>query len=326
MDRAGALTGRSRAQQELIGAVRGFAREHLDDEQVCVAVSGGADSLALAAAAVRAGLRVTGLVVDHQLQDGSAATAAWAARTVVGFGAQARVLTVRPDGPGGPEAAARRARYDALEQARDRQPVLLGHTLDDQAETVLLGLGRGSGARSLSAMTAWAAPWGRPLLRVRRETTRRACAAWGLEPWADPHNDDPRYTRVRVRHDLLPRFEEALGGGVAQALARTADQLRDDDAALTEWAARVYPDAVAEDRSAAVEVLADLPVAVGTRVLRRWLTEVGATEPASAVTRQVWALVVDWSGQGPVAVGGDAARRLVVTRRDARLRVEPQPR
>ncbi|MCK0439442.1 tRNA lysidine(34) synthetase TilS [Gordonia alkaliphila] len=325
MDRAGALTGRSRAQQEVIGAVRGFARDHLAGPEVAVAVSGGADSLALTAAAVRAGLTVTGLVVDHQLQDGSAATAAWAAATAVELGAQARVLTVRPDGPGGPEAAARRARYDALEQARGERPVLLGHTLDDQAETVLLGLGRGSGARSLSGMAPWAAPWGRPLLGVRRATTRQACADWGLAPWQDPHNADRRYARVRVRHDLLPRFEKALGGGVASALARTADQLRADDAALTEWADRVHAD-VCDGLDLAVDAAAALPGAVGTRVLRRWLAQVGATEPTAAVVAQVWALIVDWSGQGPVAIGGDAERRLVVRRSAGLLRAEYRPR
>lgn len=210
---------------------------------VAVAVSGGADSLALAAAvsyvAPRQGLTVHGLIVDHQLQEGSADVAATAAKQLEGLGIEdVRVLTVTVTGRGGPEAAARNARYKALRGA-GFPLVLLGHTLDDQAETVLLGLGRGSGPRSIAGMRDLDPPWGRPFLSVPRATTVAACEALGLTTWADPHNVDPAYTRVRLRREVLPLLEDVLHSGVAPALARTAAQLRDDTEALDTLAARL---------------------------------------------------------------------------------------
>ncbi|MFT3660197.1 MAG: tRNA lysidine(34) synthetase TilS [Gordonia sp. (in: high G+C Gram-positive bacteria)] len=301
----------------MIGAVGGFARRHLGTGRgipVCVALSGGADSLALTAASLRAGLRVRALVVDHGLQDGSGEVAERAAAAARDLGAAARVLTVTVDGPGGPEAAARTARYAALDEAREGLPVLLGHTLDDQAETVLLGLGRGSGARSLAGMAAWNAPWGRPLLGIRRSQTRRACTEWGLSAWDDPHNADPRYTRVRVRREALPLLDDVLGGGVPEALARTAEQLCDDADVLDDLAAELLARARTPDGLAASS-LRRAPRALRTRALRAWLVEIGAVEPSSKVVARVDALVADWRGQGGVAVGGDDEARLVVTRR-----------
>jgi tRNA(Ile)-lysidine synthase len=219
-----------------------------------VAWSGGADSTALLAAArdVARG-RVHAAVVDHGLQDGSAARSAALVARAAAEGVPAAVHAVTVDGPGGLEAAARRARYAALRAARPHldSPVLLGHTLDDQAETVLLGLGRGSGARSLAGMAPWDPPWLRPLLGLRRADTAAACRAQNLPVWDDPHNADSRFTRVRLRDEVLPLLEDVLAGGVAEALARTAAQLRDDggalDAAARELlagaAVHAYPDA-----------------------------------------------------------------------------------
>ncbi|GEM33970.1 tRNA(Ile)-lysidine synthase [Nocardia neocaledoniensis NBRC 108232] len=205
---------------------------------VVVGLSGGADSLALLAAAVVEAGDVTAVVVDHQLQPGSGEVAAGAAAQALALGCiDAVVVPVEVGRNGGAEAAARAARYAALESVRAGRPVLLGHTLDDQAETVLLGLARGSGGRSIQGMAAWNEPWGRPLLGVRRAQTRQMCADLGIEPWEDPHNLDPAYTRVRVRTEVLPLLEAVLGGGVAQALARTADQLRDDGEVLDALAA-----------------------------------------------------------------------------------------
>ncbi len=144
---------------------------------------------------------------------------------------------------GGPEAAARAARYAVLEAARGDAPVLLAHTLDDQAETVLLGLGRGSGARSIAGMRVGDPPWYRPLLAERRSLTHAACAELGLTPWDDPHNTDRRFTRVRLRTEVLPLLEDVLGGGVAEALARTAAALREDTDALDDLADRALDDA-----------------------------------------------------------------------------------
>jgi tRNA(Ile)-lysidine synthase len=232
-----------RAVRDALAALPEAARR----APLVVGCSGGADSLALtlAAAAVRGPDDVRAVVVDHRLQEGSAERAAATVALLAERGIAARVHAVDVTGPGGIEAAARRARQTALCAARPHadSPILLGHTLDDQAETVLLGLGRGSGARSLAGMRRWDPPWLRPLLTVRRTTTRAACA--GLEVWDDPHNADPRFTRVRLRHEVLPLLEDVLSGGVAEALARTAEQLRDDVDALDAVAAQLLAAACA---------------------------------------------------------------------------------
>lgn len=309
----------------MIGAVRSFAARFAGADRVCVALSGGADSLALTAAAVRAGLAVHAVVVDHRLQDGSGDVAERAAAAARRLGASAEIRAVTVDGPGGLEAAARLARYAALDDARGTLPVLLGHTLDDQAETVLLGLGRGSGARSLAGMREWSRPWGRPLLHIRRAQTRAACAGWALPAWDDPHNEDPRFARVRIRNEVLPLLDDVLGGGVADALARTAAQLQDDVDALGRVADELLQDC-AYGRVLDLSPLVGVSAALRTRVLRAWLLSVGTTEPSFRVVKAVDALVTDWHGQGPIAVGGDGEARLVVTRRASELRVKRVPR
>ncbi|GGP35885.1 tRNA lysidine(34) synthetase TilS [Saccharothrix coeruleofusca] len=282
-------------------AVRRFLLEHRP-ERVTVAVSGGADSLALAAVTAKLAPGARAVVVDHGLQPGSAEVAARAARTCAELGLAAEVRTVVVDGPGGPEAAARRARYAALRP--ERGLVLLGHTRDDQAETVLLGLGRGSGPRSIAGMRPLDPPWGRPLLGVPRAATAAACAELGLEPWTDPHNADPAFTRVRLRTEVLPLLEDVLQGGVADALARTAAQLREDCDALDELAAAFDGDCCA------VGDLDGLPAALRRRVLRRWLLAEGVPELSDSHLRSVDALVGDWRGQGGVwLAGGFVARR-----------------
>ncbi|WP_199431644.1 tRNA lysidine(34) synthetase TilS [Qaidamihabitans albus] len=284
--------------------------------ELYVAVSGGADSLALTEAAAHAGhrlgLRVCALVVDHGLQPGAAEVAATAAATARELGADdARVLTATVSGRGGPEAAARKARYGALRRAlagRDSL-VLLGHTRDDQAETVLLGLGRGSGPRSVAGMRSLDPPWGRPLLDVPRQVTRDACAALGVEPWTDPHNSDPRFTRVRLRTEVLPLLEDVLSGGVAGALARTAAQLREDADALDALAAELL-DRARSGTELDVEVLAPAAPALRRRALRGWLLAGGVLELTDPHLRAVDALVGEWRGQGEVWLpGGFAAHR-----------------
>nr|WP_212763431.1 tRNA lysidine(34) synthetase TilS [Gordonia araii] len=321
----------------MTAAVAAFADRYLEGRRsVCVALSGGPDSLALTAAAVCTDLNVTALIVDHGLQPRSSAVAREAADAAEGLGAGAIVLPVTVGTDGGMEAAARTARYAALEEARAGRPVLLGHTLDDQAETVLLGLARGSGPTSLSGMRPWRAPWGRPLLALRRADTVAACAQWGLSPVADPHNTDPRFTRVRVRTEVLPLMDEVLGGGVREALARTADLLAADNELLDELAGELARTCVAGD-GLAVGPLEQAPAALRTRVLHRWLGAIrGADDAESArppragptqpVVAAVDALVSDWRGQGPVAVGGDQSSRVVVERVDGVLRLAIQPR
>ena len=246
---------------------------------VTVAVSGGPDSLALALAVVAVGRPGRSITVDHGLQDGSAEQAAAAAALIQGLGFDGTVVRVDVTGPGGPEAAARRARYAALAE-HAAGPVLLGHTMDDQAETVLLGLGRGSGPRSIAGMRAWTPPWGRPLLGVRRADTAAACADAGLKPWNDPHNADPAFTRVRLRHEVLPLLDDVLGGGVVPALARTAELLADDLAGLDEVAEDAM-DGALEDGALLTRVLRRRPAAVRRRVLRSWAAGAGA-EPLTS--------------------------------------------
>jgi tRNA(Ile)-lysidine synthase len=223
------------------------------------------------------------------------------------------------------EAAARRARYAALDAARAGAPVLLGHTLDDQAETVLLGLARGSGGRSIRGMAAFDAPWGRPLLDVRRDTTWGMCSDLGLSPYVDPHNDMIDFTRVRLRKEVLPLLEDVLAGGVAAALARTAAQLREDGELLDALAA----DLLSRCRGAAgasglsTGVLAEAPAALRRRAVRAWLLVEGVTGLTQTHLHAIDALVVAWRGQGPVAVpGGTYEARLVVSRDHGRLALE----
>ena len=241
-------------------AVRAAVRTCLADlapgERVVVALSGGPDSLALTAAVVAVGAELglicEAVVVDHQLQAGSGEVARSAAEQARILGcADARVVAVEvasASGSGGPEAAARAARYAALDAVAAEQPpaaaILLGHTREDQAETVLLGLARGSGTRSLAGMAARSGCYRRPLIELPREVVAAAAreaavADPRLEPWTDPHNSDSGFARVRVR-DILPVLEAALGPGIVEALARTATLAREDADALDAWAERVW--------------------------------------------------------------------------------------
>ncbi len=297
-----------------------------EGDLVLIACSGGPDSLALVAAtawsAPRAGMRMQAVVVDHGLQAGSDAVAGDARRTCDLLGVPAEVIRVEVGRAGGPEAAARDARYAALAATAERldaATVLLGHTLEDQAETVLLRLARGSGARSLAAMSRRNGLWRRPLLDLPRAVVR-AAAVEALEPlgrsaWADPHNEDPAFARVRVRH-VLPELDTAVGGGAVPGLVRSADLLRDDADALDGWAHEVTDRIVSEDageRSADCSELQGLPAAIRTRVIRLMALAVGAPgeDLGHDHVRTVEALIVDWHGQGAVSLpGGVSASRV----------------
>ncbi len=333
-------------------AVRTALADLPEGATVLVACSGGADSLSLAAAtawvAERGGMRAGAICVDHGLQAGSAQRARSAAAVLCGLGLDP-VVTVHLDasrGPDGPEGNARSARYAALTASAARvgaAAVLLGHTLDDQAETVLLGLARGSGPRSLSGMADRSGLVRRPLLALRRDVVRAALPA-GLTPWEDPHNEDAAYARARVRHRVLPVLEAELGPRVAEALARTAGLARADADALDAQAAaflavpasphaevdhgevglpdpresRFLHDQQSEGGGLDVGGLAELPRAVRWRVLRLAAIAAGSppTDLTAAHVAAVDALVTAWRGQAGIDLPGG----LRATRRDGVLR------
>ncbi|MBL7254449.1 tRNA lysidine(34) synthetase TilS [Paractinoplanes lichenicola] len=342
-----------------VAAVRLAVRRALPaDGLVLVACSGGADSLALAAAARFVGRSVGLVTVDHGLQAGSAARAADVAAWASSAGLEpVTVETVSVDGlPGGPEAAARTARYAALEAAAARAgaaAVLLGHTRDDQAETVLLALARGAGPRGLAGMPARKGIFVRPLLDVARADTRKACAAQGLVPWEDPHNSDPAFARSRVRGTALPALVEALGPAVVANLARSALMIAADNEALDALAAEALwktedglwtTEADELDSGVAsadtslggrgrrrllgtpkrppleISELSGMRPALRRRVLHRWARELGA--PGSALSHRhveaLDALVTQWHGQGAVHLPGGIQ---VIRERGALVRV-----
>ncbi len=286
---------------------------------VVIGCSGGPDSLALTAAvawcltrAVRTGTAAPGVrvaIIDHQQQPGSAAVAAGAAAQVRSLGLEPAVIPVQVEPTGdGPEAAARAARQQVWELL-DPAEIWLGHTRDDQAEQVLLGLARGSGTRSLSGIWPRRGRYLRPLLDLTRQQTLAGCAEFDLEPWQDPHNQDPTYLRSAVRTQLLPVLEQVLGAGVPAALARTADLCREDAQALDGWAATVL-EAQPPGPQLAVDALTGLPVAVGTRVLRAWTQAQAGCSPSASQTRALWQLVAQWRGQGPVDLPGCRVHRV----------------
>ena len=294
-----------------VAAVRRGVRRALADVEpgmtVVVACSGGADSMALLAATVfegrKAGWRVVGATIDHGLQDASAELAARVVGQMAALGADETFSArVHVEGAGiGPEAAAREARYavlDEIAQRLDAPVVLLGHTRDDQAETVLMGLTRGSGGRSLAGMRRGFGRYRRPLLDVSRAETVAACRAEGIDFWSDPHNDDPAYTRSRIRTRVLPVLEQELGPGVAETLARTADQLRLDMEHLDDEADALLAQAAGPE-GLDVPLLAGSPAPIRRRVLR--LAALAAGAPASELFHDhvlaLEALVTDWHGQ-----------------------------
>jgi tRNA(Ile)-lysidine synthase len=227
----------------------------------------------------------------------------------------------------GPEAAAREARYAAIAaEAGADEDVLLGHTLDDQAETVLLGLARGSGTRALAGMPPRRGRFVRPLLGVRAAVTRAACAELGLEPWLDPHNADARFARVRARREVMAVLEAQLGPGIAESLARTAELTRADADLLDELAARELASQPGGD-GLDCAWLASLPDAISNRVLLGWLRRSGGSDLSAAHLASVRRLVAAWRGQQWVEVPGlRVARtggRLVVRDPLAELPAEP---
>lgn len=291
--------------------IRKSVKPWVSGETILFGCSGGTDSMALAAALLKESnnSKIIPVVVDHGLQSNSAEIAAQTVAKLKELG-YSEVATARAnvEVTDGLEASARRARYLIFKQFIDSyQPkyFMLAHTLNDQAESVLLGLARGSGARSLSAMATVNNIFVRPLLKNTRAQTAAACIEAGIKVWDDPHNLDERFARVKVRRNLLPIFEENLGPGITEALARTADLLRDDADALDDFANQYFSQADASNLD--VAELERLPKAIRTRVLRLAIYKAGAPSGMLSADHiaSAEALISDWHGQKEVSLPGN---------------------
>jgi tRNA(Ile)-lysidine synthase len=307
-------------------AVRTWLEKYEAGDTVLVAVSGGADSLALAHAlsveAEKLAMTVIGVTVDHQLQAASSTQAQKVVEQLSTFGLTCLIKKVTVDIKEGLEASARKARYEALSEVAQQEKavaVFLGHTKDDQAETVLLGLARGSGTRSLSGMAHHNGIYVRPLLEITRNQNEEFCKEVGLEYWNDPHNQDSQYARVRVRTEALAVLEKTIGPGISDALARSAHLLRDDADALDHWAKREEIHLDLHDLDCAH--LESLPRAIRTRILRAAIYAAGA--PSGSVSADhvgaVEALISAWKGQGALNLPGGVK----VERISGRLSLSP---
>jgi tRNA(Ile)-lysidine synthase len=288
-------------------AVKPFLNELEAGDTFLVAVSGGADSLALAAAlfteSKNLALNPIAITIDHQLQENSYQQAVKVSEQLKEFGySEVLIEKVMVSLESGLESGARDARYAALDKSAQEKKavkVFLGHTRDDQAETVLLGLARGSGARSLSGMAPVNGIYTRPFLAITRAETEAACKEFNLNFWNDPHNLNTEFTRVKVRREVIPYLEEHLDPGISRALVRSAALLRDDADALDQWA-------VEEAVDLDCERLSQLPRAIRTRIIRKAALEAGAT-PGQLTFEQVGAidaLISAWKGQGAVSLAG----------------------
>ena len=310
-------------------AVKPFLLECEAGDNIIVAVSGGADSLALAYAILKEAtplaLSVIAVTIDHQLQENSSAQAKKVQTQLKELGYEKVIIEkVVVDTKPGVEAGARNARYQALNSISEKEKaakIFLGHTRDDQAETVLLGLARGSGTRSLSGMAVANGKYIRPLLSITRDETEKACEEIGIDFWIDPHNSNTDFSRVKVRMEIIPIMEEKIGPGIADALARSAAILRDDADAL---------DAIADSEIVGLnlgdldcEHLASLSRAIRTRVIRRAIYAAGA--PTGSISwdhvRSVEALITSWRGQGALNLPGGVK----VERISGRLSLLAQP-
>ena len=297
---------------DLRNAVRPFLENLTAGDSAIVAVSGGADSLALAYALIKEApnlaITLIAVTIDHQLQTGSGEQAKKVQEQLKSMGYQEVIVEkVSVVEKSGVEADARTARYaalDAIAHAYGASKIFLGHTRDDQAETVLLGLARGSGTRSLSGMATVNGKYARPFLQLTRLQTVAACEEAAITPWNDPHNANEKFSRVRVRNKVMPVMEEEIGPGIAAALARSAAILRDDADALDEMAQAVISRVDLSDLDCAA--LAELPRAIRSRILRAAIYAAGA--PSGSVSADhlsgVEALVTSWRGQGEASLPG----------------------
>ena len=307
-------------------AVRHWLEKFEAGDTVLVAVSGGADSLALSHAlnveAEKLAIKVIAVNVDHQLQPGSSQQSEKVVKQLLDFGLKCIIKKVSVEIKDGLEASARKFRYQALDESVHEEnaiAVFLGHTKDDQAETVLLGLARGSGTRSLSGMSNHSGIYVRPLLDISRKQSEEYCAEVGLDFWNDPHNSDTQFARVRVRTEAMPILEKTIGPGISDALSRSAQLLRDDADALDQWAKA--EESALDLSDLECRHLESLPKAIRTRILRSAIYAAGA--PSGSVSAEhvsaVEALISAWKGQGALNLPGGVK----VERISGRLSLSP---
>lgn len=344
----------ARVLERVTAAVRAHAMVE-PGRTVVVAVSGGADSLCLLHAMVRLRrllrVRVACFHFDHRLRAGSERDAAYvrgqARRLGVPF-----VLRRADSGPArgeSVEAWARTARYQALFEVVEETTAVaaaVGHTADDQAETVLMALLRGGGLEALTGMEPVSPPVVRPLLGVSRAETEAFCRALRLRPRIDPMNDDPSYLRVAIRRDILPLVSERAGRDVRQAVVRTAGLLRQDARLLERLASEAAEAVVVRDpgppsgppegppvRRLRAEALAALPRPLAGRVVREALLDLGCV-PEAAHVAAVLDLAGNRTGARATLPGGLLARRETgyvalsrpsPGRHDAAAAARPQP-
>ena len=288
-------------------AVRPFLEKMEAGDRIVVAVSGGSDSLALAYAlsmeVKKFALQLSAVTIDHQLQDGSMRQAESVVSQMSTLGIDCAIEKVTVNITEGLEASARKARYEVFEKL-NVTAIFLGHTHNDQAENVLLGLARGSGTRSLSGMAEVNGKYIRPFLSITRDQTVSACSEIGLVPWQDPHNQDLQFVRVRVRKESLPTLEKTIGPGISEALVRSAQLMRDDADALDQWTEQEILGLDLHDLDCTY--LIGLPRAIRSRIIRRAIYLAGC--PSGALTAEhvsaVEALICAWNGQGPAHLPG----------------------
>ena len=291
-----------------------FEREGISNQTVLVGLSGGADSLALLAAvafeAKKFSIEAVSVIVDHGLQKDSAEIAETSKTISESLGVRALVKKVSVGSKGGVENAARDARFEAFAETREElgaKYVALGHNLNDQAESVLLGLMRGSGPRSIAGMSEvsdWAL---RPLLSLAREQLRQACKDQGLQFWDDPHNEDPKFARVEIRR-LLADLETKGSGGVIQSLSRTAEQMQESEEIIAPLIDAILKK-IENNQAVEVQILENLNGAYRRRVIHR-LGQLNGSELARVHVLEIEKLVTNWHGQKSLNLPGITVSRV----------------
>jgi tRNA(Ile)-lysidine synthase len=305
-----------------IADARRAIREHFagaelqSTKSVLLAVSGGPDSMALALAAgfelPKLGVNFSAGIVNHNLQPESGEVAQATAERLRALGVASKILDIRvPRGKAGPEALARKARYEALESHRQElgaDYIVLGHNLDDQAESVLLGLTRGSGLKSIAGMRFLDGLLVRPFLGIEKAVLTKACDDAGVQYWIDPHNQDSAFTRVRIRK-LMQTIEAELGPGVNLALARTASLATEADDYLSIQARELIATARLE-AGYAVSVLSSAHAAVLHKALQLLCLDSGAQSVSHSQVMSVAELISNWHGQKPLSLSGITVERV----------------